>query len=164
MSSWLVTGLTDLNKNNSSRRKFFIFIFCHKYCLFTQPIACMVIGLLCYVRKNMLKSSSFVSVKWQKSEGNVMNPVTLPFPMCNNCFENTIAVWSCCKNTRMLVVNWSVFTYRLKYDEIRHVFSSSTSGNNWKSLTKMTWENPPKMFWLSKDLSKIGRASCRERV
>ena len=70
----------------------------------------------------------FESVMWQKSEGNVMNPVkvsmaTLPFPMFNNCFENTIAVWYRCKTTRMLVVDWSVFTCRHKFDDFRHAFS-----------------------------------------
>ena len=67
----------------------YIFIFCRKYCLFTQTI--MVIELLCYVCKNTLKSSSLESVKWQKSEDNVMNPIevsmaALPFPVSKNCF------------------------------------------------------------------------------
>ena len=86
-----------------------------------------------------------------------MNPVevsmeTLPFPVSNNFFENTIAVWSYCKNARMLVVNWSFFTCRHKFDGFRHAFSSFATVHR-ASLTKISWQQNHgfiKKFWLSR--------------
>ena len=112
-------------------------------------------------RKTRWINSSFESVKWLKSEGNVMNQievsmVTLPFLMSNNCFENTIAVWSHCKNTRMLVVNWSVFTCRHKFDDFRHVFSLSRTVDR-EIIGKVWWKSPDrihqKCFGCNEDLS-----------
>jgi len=65
-----------------------------------------------------------------ESVGSLMNLVEvstaiLLFQMSNNFFANTFAVSSRCKNTHILVVNWSVFTYRHKFADYRHAFSSS---------------------------------------
>lgn len=57
-----------------------------------KKLTIMVSELLFFVRKTSEISSSFESVKLQKSVGSVINPdeistATLPFPISNDCFN-----------------------------------------------------------------------------
>jgi len=75
--------------------------------------------------KTLWIRSSYEFIMWQKFMGYVMNPVVVStanfsLSMFNNCFENTSAFWSCCKNTHI----WNVFICLQKLDDFKHAFSS----------------------------------------
>lgn len=63
-------------------------------------------------------------------------------PISNNCFKKTSAFRSCCKTSRLVKVNRSVFKCRYKT-------------NNFKSLTKITGQQNHSWFYRHDDVSTI---------